>query len=638
MQTGVEIVSASSGNSNTVASAPFAGCDAAKDWDTCLNDLPFKTQCNWGGSPKACFQKPVTATVPTQSVASSSQCPISLLGENDRCYFFNEQTGILNDYTTCCGAGLKCKPSPTGSVSAGASYFKMCLRAESATQSSTSCESAKNFGWPSWNFQPEYGVCGGSTSSVGECQGMHSHSVAADRCHSMGARLCTASELQSDVVAGTSCGYNNRYAWSSTPCTSGSSTGYIIRVGRHDPVFEPLCVSPTKISASTYEVYTRCCADYAGNGNGGGSAVITPASPAPYVPPTTKTSAVQAQQQTQQDGMACKDLNSQCREYVTLGFCKKSAAVWQDYMQKNCRQSCSYCSPYDQPPPIAMVTAAPSPQGICKIGIKKLCDGKATGCCLEGSECVLKGKKSKCRVLGLPSKKYPDGHVCEKPAQCESKFCDRKAITGHGKFECWPKPVRNKNKNKNKNKIAETSAASVAEWNPSMAKQTQEEEEDDWPAVMGVAMALIGILIVLIVAIIHQRKNRYEFLGYSEPARSAGDGFTESSASSYVYDQNPLAITDSGSQAMGDNTFDKMSDLVVGNDDVATADNANITDARGEARGASRLEARRSTTRCDAPDTVAIDVPAGLAPITAVSTAESETAEQVTQPCVITPV
>ena len=581
-------------------SSVFTSCSIAKDFNSCLNVLPFKNFCNWGGTPRQCREKanlppPPPPAAPPATLPPATTCPVFNIREGQPCYFFNEATGMKVDHTTCCMAGLVCQSAPTGFVSTGGSISKLCTSSSSASPpaaSAATCDTVEREGWPSWKYWPAAGVCGGSTTSSGQCFGLHDHAGAAATCTKAGARLCTAKELAADVVGGTGCGYNNRYAWSSTPCAKG----YIIRVGRHDSVFEELCVSASRASANTYEVYTRCCSDYAAGGGG----VVVPAAEAPTPVPQNAGRTPSA---TEPPPAVCEDGNANCGKYSSIGFCESSS--WITYMAANCRKSCGLCSgsaaasPAETAPPPFVPAPAPS-SSKCKIGVKRRCD-KGKGCCVTGTVCQQTGKFSKCRVPMPTSGKYPDGHYCEKNSYCQSRYCDKKQLGGNEKFTCWTKPKNQNKKNQKKNKAQ----ASVAEQAP--LQDAVEEEEEDWPAVMGVSMALVGILVVLVVAIVYSRNTRYRFLAYSEPPQSAtdgytADGFTESSASasSYVYEQNPLSATDNGSQRMvgeNGNTFDKMSDLAAGVDVCVTEDPAVPAEDVAVARGGSRLTARRSTQR-----------------------------------------
>ena len=72
-------------------------------------------------------------------------------------------------------------------------------------------------------------------------------------CTSVGARLCTATELANDVAQGTGCGFDNANVWTSDVCMDG----HIAADGdsrRQDSYQQPTCVADGEQKA------VRCCA------------------------------------------------------------------------------------------------------------------------------------------------------------------------------------------------------------------------------------------------------------------------------------------------------------------------------------------------------------------------------------------
>ena len=66
-------------------------------------------------------------------------------------------------------------------------------------------------------------MCGESIASpLPGFSGTVSHSGAALHCAGVSARLCTLDELIADETAGTGCGYDLQYTWSSSPCGEAS--------------------------------------------------------------------------------------------------------------------------------------------------------------------------------------------------------------------------------------------------------------------------------------------------------------------------------------------------------------------------------------------------------------------------------
>lgn len=120
-----------------------------------------------------------------------------------------------------------------------------------AQQGATSVSSCVDLGWPSYNTGfPD--VCAASiVNSTCFNTGTLSHDMAEAVCTGTGARLCTHSELQNDVTAGSGCNLDSQLIWTSTTCTGGF---YAAR-GLDDGA-PPVCAD-----ANT-GLSVRCCADH----------------------------------------------------------------------------------------------------------------------------------------------------------------------------------------------------------------------------------------------------------------------------------------------------------------------------------------------------------------------------------------
>ena len=88
--------------------------------------------------------------------------------------------------------------------------------ATTAAPAPVSCNCTR-LGWPA-----TAGVCGGTVRSGGACPTARSWADANNYCENvMGARLCSAREAQAGIPSGSGCGLDDKYIWTSTPCTGG---------------------------------------------------------------------------------------------------------------------------------------------------------------------------------------------------------------------------------------------------------------------------------------------------------------------------------------------------------------------------------------------------------------------------------
>jgi len=113
-----------------------------------------------------------------------------------------------------------------------------------------SVSSCVDLGWPSYN--PSFpNVCAASIINS-RCynSGTLTYSMADSICTTSGARLCTSDELQNDVTAGSGCGLDDQFVWSSTACLDGFYAAH----GLNDTA---LVCNPKNTGLSV-----RCCADH----------------------------------------------------------------------------------------------------------------------------------------------------------------------------------------------------------------------------------------------------------------------------------------------------------------------------------------------------------------------------------------
>jgi len=74
-------------------------------------------------------------------------------------------------------------------------------------------------------------------------------------CDALGARLCTASEVEGDETGFTGCSVDNKRTWTQDTCSTGS--GRITLAGRS----ANLALHPLMCSDLTAKLSVRCCAD-----------------------------------------------------------------------------------------------------------------------------------------------------------------------------------------------------------------------------------------------------------------------------------------------------------------------------------------------------------------------------------------
>ena len=108
--------------------------------------------------------------------------------------------------------------------------------------------------------------------------------TAADTCSSIGARLCSAAELEADVARGSGCQLDFSRVWTHTPCENG---GYVVARGSTKATgLEPVCLQPNSGRANV-----RCCSSFRedpGGSMGCGFVHRTPVTAAPVTAPTAR--------------------------------------------------------------------------------------------------------------------------------------------------------------------------------------------------------------------------------------------------------------------------------------------------------------------------------------------------------------
>lgn len=111
-----------------------------------------------------------------------------------------------------------------------------------------------------------YADCGESDASGLTCTEGVTWKEAYDACESVGARLCTLTELEAEIPSNTGCGYDNYDVWTMTPCDDGF---YTTRgeYGANNPSYLHCHDIDATISEGGYasgtNIGVRCCADNA---------------------------------------------------------------------------------------------------------------------------------------------------------------------------------------------------------------------------------------------------------------------------------------------------------------------------------------------------------------------------------------
>jgi hypothetical protein len=131
------------------------------------------------------------------------------------------------------------------------------------TYSACSVSTCTDLGWGKFDSNGDYvdawpssdaTVCGESDFGLGGCSGELTYDDAESFCTSVGARLCTLSELQADEAKATGCNYDYELVWSSDSCGIDQ---YYVEYGSTIAGSGSSCESKSTSSG----VYARCCAD-----------------------------------------------------------------------------------------------------------------------------------------------------------------------------------------------------------------------------------------------------------------------------------------------------------------------------------------------------------------------------------------
>jgi len=117
----------------------------------------------------------------------------------------------------------------------------------------TSALSCTDLGWANASTWGSTNVCGGSGVG-GKCSSDVSWPVARDYCEEIGARLCSAVELENNEARDTGCELNSAMVWSSDKCGDSS---YSVARGATYGIGE----SATICASENSNVAVRCCAD-----------------------------------------------------------------------------------------------------------------------------------------------------------------------------------------------------------------------------------------------------------------------------------------------------------------------------------------------------------------------------------------
>jgi hypothetical protein len=308
------------------------------------------------------------------------------------------------------------------------------------SRSSSFCEDrfAEQSNSNQWNNEHPT-VCGGSRGTDNKCFGSQALHKASQKCRAHGARLCTASELEMGVASRSGCGYNFRYAWSSTSCAGG----FIIRTGNVHKDYPPLCVASDVASANAFDVYTRCCEDVETV-----PAPVTTSTSATVTFTTVTTVTTVTATTTLAIAPECTDAETlaNCNLYKELGFCTTSN--WESFLRRSCQSTCWFC-PNQEQSLSNVVIVLPDVDETCSIGVRKICNNPQKGCCMAETTCAPIGAldKLKCRALPLRGKaQNPIGTPCEKHKTCGSGWCDKKARFAPKRWMCWEKDVKSKDR------------------------------------------------------------------------------------------------------------------------------------------------------------------------------------------------
>ena len=160
-----------------------------------------------------------------------------------------QSTEASDVYVRCCADAYGCtpfpvfEPTPVPTVTAPPTSVATC--------SESTCA---NLGWVNAPFYGSTSICGETDLGLGGCSGHVAWEDAKTKCQSVGARLCSADELQNNEAAKSGCNYDSALVWSADSCGTGM---YTATYGSSFTLSGTSCVAME--DAAT--VSARCCAD-----------------------------------------------------------------------------------------------------------------------------------------------------------------------------------------------------------------------------------------------------------------------------------------------------------------------------------------------------------------------------------------
>eukprot|EP00056_Hartaetosiga_gracilis_P011623 m.176868 g.176868 ORF g.176868 m.176868 type:complete len:3563 (-) comp13539_c0_seq1:184-10872(-) len=144
----------------------------------------------------------------------------------------------VNDYKCLCKAGFEGVDDLTGN---------------DCVETTPSCKTCEQLGW-SVGFGTD-NVCSFAGVAGYKCNA-RTFAQAETLCKNIGARLCTANDLQKGESVNGGCGINDEYIWSSTACDAGKVLAFVSAPGLSSEK-PPQCVSKTNSNS----IFVKCCAD-----------------------------------------------------------------------------------------------------------------------------------------------------------------------------------------------------------------------------------------------------------------------------------------------------------------------------------------------------------------------------------------
>lgn len=199
----------------------------------CEDDHP---NCGFWGNEGFCTQKLFEAYM---HAVCRRTCDTCTAGDDDM--HKNPPTA-----TTTIAASVTAAKTTTAKVSS-TTTISTTTEASADVLDSKSHRTCAELGWGYRYGNTE--VCGESDNFPAgtTCHKKQIHAFAEDACYDMGARLCTADELNANVAKGTGCGFDSKWVWSRSACNAG-----FMQVKKS----KQKCVAATSTADGV-----RCCAD-----------------------------------------------------------------------------------------------------------------------------------------------------------------------------------------------------------------------------------------------------------------------------------------------------------------------------------------------------------------------------------------